>query len=109
MRKHNYKIYTHDNEVIAVTSFARRPVRATAKCDPRDTFDVEFGKTLAIARCDVKVADKRLAAAKKRLDRANEAMALAKRELDAANKYFNLAQEEHVDAYKTVATLTNHS
>lgn len=109
MRKHNYKIYTHDNEVIAVTSFARRPVRATAKCDPRDTFDVDFGKALAIARCDVKVADKRLAAAKKRLDRANEAMILAKRELDAANKYFNLAQEEHVDAYKTIVTLTNHS
>ena len=109
MRKHNYKIYTHDNEVIAVTSFARRPVRATAKCDPRDTFDTNFGKALAIARCDVKVADKRLAAAKKRLDRANEAMILAKRELDAANKYFNLAQEEHVDAYKAVATLTNHS
>ena len=109
MRKHNYKIYTHDNEVIAVTSFARRPVRATAKCDPRDTFDADFGKALAIARCDEKVADKRLAAAKKRLDRANEAMILAKRELDAANKYFNLAHEEHVDAYKTVATLTNHS
>ena len=109
MKKKNYKVYTHDNEVVAVTSFARRPVRAVAKCDPRDTFDVEFGKALAITRCDVKVADKRLAAAKKRLDRANEAMALAKRELDAANKYFNLAQEEHVDAYKTVATLTNHS
>ena len=109
MRKHNYKIYTHDNEVIAVTSFARRPVRATAKCDPRDTFDVEFGKALAIARCDVKVADKRLAAAKKRLDKANEAMIAAKRELDAANKYFNLAQEEHVDAYKIVARFMNHS
>ena len=109
MRKHNYKIYTHDNEVIAVTSFARRPVRSIAKCDPRDTFDVEFGKALAIARCDVKVADKRLAAAKKRLDKANEAMIAAKRELDAANKYFNLAQEEHVDAYKTVARFMNHS
>ena len=109
MRKYNYKSYTHDNEVIAVTSFARRPVRSVAKCDPRDTFDVEFGKALAIARCDVKVADKRLTAAKKRLDKANEAMIAAKRELDAANKYFNLAQEEHVDAYKTVARFMNHS
>ena len=109
MKKKNYKVYTHGNEVVAVTSFARRPVRAVAKCDPRDTFDVEFGKALAIARCDVKVADKRLAAAKKRLVKAHEAMLIAKRELDAANKYFNLAQEEHVDAYKSVATLTNHS
>lgn len=109
MKKKNYKIYTHNNEVIAVTSFARRPVRAVAKCDPRDTFNVEFGKALAVARCDVKVADKRLAAAKKRLDRANEAMIAAKHELDAANKYFNLAQEEHVDAYKTVARFMNHS
>ena len=109
MRKYNYKIYTHDNAVIAVTSFARRPVRSVAKCDQRDTFDVEFGKALAIARCDVKVADKRLTAAKKRLDKANEAMIAAKRELDAANKYFNLAQEEHVDAYKTVARFMNHS
>lgn len=109
MKKKNYKIYTHDNEVIAVTSFARRPVRAVAKCDPRDTFNVEFGKALAVARCDVKVADKRLAAAKKRLDKANEAMIVAKREMDAAKEYFNLAQTEHTEAYATVARFMNHS
>ena len=109
MKKKNYKIYTHNNEVIAVTSFARRPVRAVAKCDPRDTFNVEFGKALAVARCDVKVADKRLAAAKKRLDKANEAMIAAKREMDAAKEYFNLAQTEYVDARATVARFMNHS
>lgn len=109
MKKKNYKVYTHGNEVVAVTSFARRPVRAVAKCDPRDTFNVEFGKALAVARCDVKVADKRLVAAKKRLDKANEAMIAAKRELDAAKEYFNLAQTEYVDARATVARFMNHS
>lgn len=105
MRKHNYKIYTHDNEVIAVTSFARRPVRATAKCDPRDTFDVDFGKALAIARCDEKVAEKRRAAAAKRLAKANEAMTAAKRELSAAKQYADLAQTEYDQAIETLRSL----
>lgn len=59
-RKINYKIYHHDNEVIAVSTFAKRMVRGVAKCDPRDEFDHKKGEALAIARCDLKVAEKRM-------------------------------------------------
>ena len=59
-RKINYKIYHHDNEVIAVSTFAKRMVRGVAKCDPRDEFDHKKGEALAIARCDLKVAEKRI-------------------------------------------------
>lgn len=59
-RKINYKIYHHDSEVIAVSTFAKRMVRGVAKCDPRDEFDHKKGEALAIARCDLKVAEKRM-------------------------------------------------
>ena len=59
-RKINYKIYHHDNEVIAVSTFAKRMVRGVAKCDPRDEFDHKKGEALASARCDLKVAEKRM-------------------------------------------------
>lgn len=98
MRKINYKIYHHGNEVIAVSTFAKRTVKGTAKCDPRDEFDHKKGEALAIARCDVKVAEKRMKCANEQvqlykdclddvlavLNDALEYKMLAKRELDAA-------------------------
>ena len=98
MRKINYKIYHHGNEVIAVSTFAKRTVKGTAKCDPRDKFDHKKGEALAIARCDVKVAEKRMKSANEQvqlykdclddvlavLSDAIEYKMLAKRELDAA-------------------------
>lgn len=57
----NYKYYVNKEHgiVVAVTTYAGKPVRGIAKCDPRDTFDEETGKRLAAARCAVKVAQKR--------------------------------------------------
>ena len=54
----NYKIYTDEKNraVIAVCHYAGRKVRSVAKCRPEDTFDVEFGTRLAIARCEIKIA-----------------------------------------------------
>ena len=56
--KANYKIYTDEKNktVIAVCHYAGRDVRAVAKCSPEDTFDIEVGTELAIARCEWKVA-----------------------------------------------------
>ena len=54
-----YRFYDNGSKVVAVSSYAGRPVRGVAKCDPRDSFDIEKGRALAEARCDVKVAQKR--------------------------------------------------
>ena len=99
-RKINYKIYHHDNEVIAVSTFAKRMVRGVAKCDPRDEFDHKKGEALAIARCDLKVAEKRMKRADEKIKFYNDYIAeisyafadslayqkAAKEELDAAKE-----------------------
>lgn len=57
----NYKyVVTPDNEVIAISTYAGQTVKGVAKCHPNDQFDLEFGKRLAAARCEVKVCRKRL-------------------------------------------------
>ena len=67
--KNKYKFITHDlangiKETIALSSYKGRVVKGRAKCDPRDEFNQEFGETYAALRCNLKVAQKRLASAK---------------------------------------------
>lgn len=47
--------------VKATTMYAGKTVSAYSKCDPRDTFDLEFGKKVALKRLDIKIAEKRAA------------------------------------------------
>ena len=55
-----YRFYTDNEKIVAcMSSYAGKTVRGVAKCDPRDTFDLEYGKKLAQARCDHKIAEKR--------------------------------------------------
>lgn len=60
------EFYQSGNKVIAVSTFAGKPVRGIAKCDPADEFDLEKGKMIAGARCDQKIAMKRLKRAGKK-------------------------------------------
>ena len=66
-------------KVVAVSTYAGRTVRGVAKCDPKDTFDIEKGKQLAAARCQAKVSSQRLKRATKKLD---EAVKAAEKELE---------------------------
>ena len=59
-----------DNKVVCVSHYAGKPVRGIAKCDPSDEFDAETGRKLSQKRCDVKIAEKRLARATERLEDA---------------------------------------
>jgi hypothetical protein len=67
-----YTYYIHGNEVIAVSTYAGKIVRGIAKCNPVDEFDVERGKVLAAARCNLKVAKKRRTRAAKKYQEAIE-------------------------------------
>lgn len=59
MKNVNYRYVVTPTKIIALSTYAGRPVRGIAKCHPNDTFDEEFGKKLAATRCNVKVAQKR--------------------------------------------------
>lgn len=88
-----YKFYSDGaNKIIAVSSYAGRPVRGVAKCDPRDNFNQKKGEELAQARCNLKIA-------LKRAKRANAEVEKAKAERDRAQ-----ARIDKMTAYLTDAT-----
>ena len=73
--------------VIAISSYAGRPVRGVAKCDPGDEFDVEFGMKLAAARCNLKIAQKRYRrASSKYQEAANASIEAANASIKAKNQ-----------------------
>ena len=87
-----YKYYQAGNKVIAVSTFAGRTVRGIAKCNPKDSFDLEKGKKLAALRCNEKVAKRRFARARKKCDQAYQAY------LDADEAY-NKAIDYEEDSF----------
>ena len=82
-----YRVYETPNEVIAVSSFAGKTVRAVAKCHPNDTFDTEKGVALATARCGVKIAEKRVKRAYNKVDEAKAAAEAAMEHLAEMLRY----------------------
>ena len=83
-----YKFYQYNRQradgstnvrIVAISSFAGKPVKGYADLHPHDEFDVEYGKALAAARCAEKIAAKRCKRAYNKVDEAtaqvNAAMA----------------------------------
>lgn len=89
-----YKFYFGDNKVICVTTYAGKTVRGVAKCDPRDSFDLETGKALAKARADVKVAEKRYNRADRKVEEALYARDKAEDYVDKMYCYLDDAESE---------------
>lgn len=104
-----YKFYNYNDKntgspvVICISSYAGKPVKGRAKCSPNDNFDVDKGKALAQARCDLMIAQKR---EKRALRKATEAYQLsieASFELDDMKTYYADAMaaskkaKEHLD------------
>ena len=88
-----YKYFTDEKSrrVIVVSTYAGKTVRGVAKADPRDDFDIDRGKNLAKARCDMKVAEKRA-------KRAQSKVAEAQRILDEARDYYVRMSDYYNDA-----------
>ena len=67
MRNYETKIYDYIDKktgahvVKATTMYDGKTVSALSKCDPNDTFDLEFGTAVALKRLDIKIAQKRQA------------------------------------------------
>lgn len=85
---YKYKFYQHNNEVIAVSTYAGRNVKGIAKCDPEDEFDLESGKELAAARCNQKIAMKRLKRASQKYEDALDAALEAQQYFVKMREYF---------------------
>ena len=93
------KFYSSDKEVIAVSSFAGKTIKGIARCNPEDTFSFETGKKLAEARCNNKIALKKVQNTKLRLEEALKAYAEAQKHLnfmfgchESATKYLQDTQ-----------------
>jgi plasmid stability protein len=110
IRKPQFTIVTHDiqhpdgtvsKRTIAFGAFMGRTVRATATCHPDDEYDAAFGEALAIARCNEKIAHKRLARAQFKSDEARAILRAAIEYVESMNEreaaaedYFNEASAE---------------
>ena len=84
-----YKFYKRGNDIIAVSTYAGKTVKAYAKCDPRDSYDEQAGKELAAARCNAKIADKREARARRKVMEAQAQLDAARQHYE---KMYNLAR-----------------
>ncbi len=107
----NYRYIVTSNKVIALSTYAGRTVRGVAKCSPDDEFDVEFGKQLAAARCNQKVAAKRYARARKEYNKlCGDAIEFNKR-VERVIEYLKDAAEAESEAtlnvYELRSQLTN--
>ena len=97
--KNKYKIFKNEEKgiVIAVSTYAGKNVKGIAKCDPRDTFDFEKGKELAISRCNAKIAEKRRKRAYAKKLEAEKILAAAEKHMMEMLTYYHdscLAEDE---------------
>lgn len=85
----NYRYYLAGNKIIAVSTYAGKTVRGTAICAPGDKFNLEFGKRLAAARCNEKVAAKRYARANKKYNELLNQYADIMVEMEKVEEYYH--------------------
>ena len=95
MDKRYKYIETGSNAIIAISTYAGKPVKGVAKCDPNDNFSYTYGKKLAKARCDAKISRKRYKNANSKLKAAHET-------LIAAREYYNKMVEYEMDSFKAM-------
>lgn len=110
--KERYKIVVRQNpqtlatETIAISSYAGKTVKGIAKCHPDDEYDEEKGIDLAIARCALKIAKKRVARASSLYEQSRKEYYDALVFLDEMNVYYVDAAEELAQAQEALTKLT---
>lgn len=102
----NYKYYTDNKSiVVALSSYAGKPVKGVAKCNPDDQFDLDDGKALAAARCNEKVAKLRYERARKQYIALGEALETLEQKMKDAFDYFYDSDKAYQDARNHVKNL----
>lgn len=75
-------------KVVALASYAGKPVRGIAKLNPGDEYSLSSGMELAAARCNVKVAEKRQARAYSKYQEARAKFLEANKYLEDMSAYY---------------------
>lgn len=101
----NYRYVILPNKVIAISTYAGRTVRGVAKCAPNDKFDIKKGMALAAARCNEKVAQKRMIRANKKYNDAWNKYAAAHEYRKECISYVDDAADQLVEAKLEVKRL----
>lgn len=103
-----YKIFVDEKhrKVIAVSTYAGKTVKGFAKADPRDEFNLEKGKALAIARCGQKIAEKRAKRARVKVSQAIDQFAEAQKHLNKMHEYLTDSNEAVEEAIAKVQSLS---
>lgn len=100
-----YKFYRDGNRVIAASTFAGKTVRGVAICASNDEFDLEKGKHIAAARCNKKIAEKRLAFARKKQAEMENFMYRMDRKLAHSIDYHNDSYVAYLKATQELDSL----
>lgn len=100
-----YTFYHIDNKIIALSTYAGKTVKGIAKCSPEDEFNVETGKSLAAARCNAKVAVKRVKNAQKEWSKAVQEHFKAERRMRKMAQYYTDAVQRSKEAQATVDSI----
>lgn len=100
-----YKYIHNDRETICISSYARKTVKGIAKANPNDSYNKEKGELLAKARCDFKVACKRLKNATDRLNEAEEFMSTITDYYERMLNYYEDAVAEKTTAKNNLESL----
>lgn len=107
-----YKFYSfHVDEkgkkVIAVTHYAGHTIKGIAKCAPEDTFDVELGCKIAVAKAEVKVAKAKRRNAATKYCEAAKAADIAEHRYNKMKQYYIDSVDQLDDARKQLNILLN--
>ena len=102
-KKERYTFIQHEvdenvPEIIAFAPYKGKIYKGYAKCDPRDSFDVEVGKELAARRCNQKISTKRLRNAQERYQKAMAEVQKAHLELERSLSHLTNAEKEYEES-----------
>ena len=105
-----YKFYQYKDKnakdtVAAASTYAGRTVKGYAKCDPKDQFSIEKGKELAAARCNAKIASKRVKRASAKYLEAQQQLAEAKRFMARMTEYYTDAVDHREESNAAVTDM----
>lgn len=106
---YNYRYIVTPTKVIALSTYAGKTVRGVAKCHPTDEFNEEYGKKLAAARCNQKIAAKRYERAFRKYRFMCEAMNEVEREFSKSAAYLRDAAAAEKEAILSVMEIRKES
>lgn len=105
IEKYRFYEYPRHNEdgttskcVAAVSTYAGRAVRGVAACQSSDEFNLQNGKALSAARCDLKVCEKRKARAAKKVADAEAQLEAATRHLEKMKQYLADSTQDLIES-----------